>query len=300
MNFFKTLIRIKFTNPKIIHCFLPQSYIFGGLIGLLLKKNVIMSRRSLNLYQEKYKFIPVKKIEKFLHKHSKFIIGNSKAVYNDLIQEGVDRNKLKTIYNGVIKNDYKIFNANKIKKSISSDLGNKFIFSSIANLIPYKNQMLIIKAAEKLKSVTNEFRVLLVGSGEDYYKKRLKLEIVKRKLKKNFIFIDQTYDIEKFYYLTDVGISSSTQEGFSNTILEFLNFGKPVIATKVGGNVEVINKTNGILIENDNPNELFLAMKRMIENKKDLKSLQEGAKKEIKKYNFEKMVKEYEKIYDKI
>ena len=41
----------------------------------------------------------------------------------------------------------------------------------------------------------------------------------------------------------------------------------------------MINKTNGILIENDNPNELFLAMKRMIENKKDLKSLQEGAKK---------------------
>ena len=146
-----------------------------------------MSRRSLNLYQEKYKFIPVKKIEKFLHKHSKFIIGNSKAVYNDLIQEGVDRNKLKTIYNGVIKNDYKIFNANKIKKSISSDLGNKFIFI-IANLIPYKNQMLIIKAAEKLKSVTNEFRVLLVGSGEDYYKKRLKLEIVKENLKKFYFY----------------------------------------------------------------------------------------------------------------
>ena len=53
-----------------------------------------------------------------------------------------------------------------------------------------------------------------------------------------------------------LGFLPQHKRDLSNTILEFLNFGKPVIATKVGGNVEVINKANGILIENDNPNEL--------------------------------------------
>ena len=37
VNFIFTYARIKATNPKIIHCFLPQSYIFGGIIGFLLK-----------------------------------------------------------------------------------------------------------------------------------------------------------------------------------------------------------------------------------------------------------------------
>ena len=48
-----------------------------------------MSRRSLNTYQRKYKIIPLRKIEKFLHKYSNIILANSKAVYTELIEEGV-------------------------------------------------------------------------------------------------------------------------------------------------------------------------------------------------------------------
>tara|TARA_B100000035_G_scaffold258318_1_gene228617 strand:- start:12582 stop:13745 length:1164 start_codon:yes stop_codon:yes gene_type:complete len=300
INFFKTLIRIKLTKPDIIHCFLPQSYIFGGIIGLLLNhKNVIMSRRSLNAYQRKYKIIPLRKVEEFLHKYSKIILANSKAVYSELIEEGVKKEKLKLIYNGVILRKKKRFNMRNIKKELGLEIKEYFIFSSIANLIPYKNQIIIIKAAEQLLKITDKFIVIFVGSGTIEYTNFLKMEITKRKLNKNFILLKQCLDVDKYFYVSDVGISSSLEEGFSNTILEYLSFGKPVIATNVGGNVDIISQKNGILIESDNYHQMFEAMKRMIINKNDLKKFKDGAKSEIQKYCFEKMIENYKNVYEK-
>ncbi len=300
INFFKTLIRIKLTKPDIIHCFLPQSYIFGGIIGLLLNhKNVIMSRRSLNTYQRKYKIIPLRKIEEFLHKYSKIILANSKAVYSELIEEGVKKENLKLIYNGVILKKKKRVNIRNIKKELGLEIGKYFIFSSIANLIPYKNHIMIIKAAEKLSKITDKFIVIFVGSGSIEYTNFLKMEITKRKLNKNFLLLKQCIDVDKYFYVSDVGISSSLEEGFSNTVLEYLSFGKPVIATNVGGNADIISQKNGILIESDNHHQMFESMKRMIVNKKDLKKFKDGAKSEIQKYCFEKMIENYKNVYEK-
>lgn len=301
VNFIRTLIRIKITNPQIIHCFLPHAYLFGGFIGYLLKNNnVIMSRRSLNYYQENYKFIPVRQLEKFLHKKSRYILVNSKAVYKDITNEGVPKSKIKLIYNGVIENKRKLLPVNKIKKGMGLSLGKKFIFTCVANLIPYKNQLLILKAASLLRKVNNNFVVLLVGSGDLNYKNFLINEMNQRGLQKHIIFIEQTKNIENFFSITDVGISSSKEEGFSNSVLEFLHFKKPVIATSVGGTIDVINSNNGILIDSDNHDQLFAAMQKLIENKSELVRLGIGAKKDIKKYSFIKMIKEYEKVYDKI
>ena len=105
--------------------------------------------------------------------------------------------------------------------------------------------------------------------------------------------------MDKYFYISDVGISSSLEEGFSNTILEYLSFGKPVIATNVGGNVDIISKKNGILIESNNHQQMFEAMKTMIINKKDLKKFKNGAKSEVQKYCFEKMIENYKNVYEK-
>ena len=75
----------------------------GGFIGLLNKnKNIIMSRRSLNNYQKKWKLFPVRKIENFLHKRVKLIIANAVAVKKNLIEEGASK-KIKVIFNGFVR-----------------------------------------------------------------------------------------------------------------------------------------------------------------------------------------------------
>ena len=87
----------------------------GGLIGFLINhKNILMSRRSLNNYQKKFKFFPVKRIELFLHQKVKLIIANAEAVKRNIIEEGAPKNKVKVIYNGFINPK------NKKKESINN------------------------------------------------------------------------------------------------------------------------------------------------------------------------------------
>ena len=96
LNFIVNYYRVRKTKPDIIHCFLPFAYLMGGFIGLLTKnQNIIMSRRSLNNYQKKFKFFPVRKIENFLHKRIRLIIANASAVKRNLIDEGASDKKIK-------------------------------------------------------------------------------------------------------------------------------------------------------------------------------------------------------------
>ena len=113
----------------------------GGLIGLLNKnQNIIMSRRSLNHYQNKFKFIPLRKIELFLHNKIKLIIANANAVKKNLIEEGASKKKINVIFNGFVrpKPTRKETFTNLKKLGIKKKL---LCFLVLANLIPYKNHI---------------------------------------------------------------------------------------------------------------------------------------------------------------
>ncbi len=72
--------------PEIIHYYLPHAYLIGGFLSIFKNKTTFfMSRRSMNNYQKK--FFAVKLLEIFLHKRMDLIIGNSRKVIDQLINE---------------------------------------------------------------------------------------------------------------------------------------------------------------------------------------------------------------------
>ena len=75
----------------------------GGVIGILLKhQNIIMSRRSLNNYHNNFNFFPVKKIRKFSIKGLNLLLQTQTQLKN-IIEEDVNKEKVKVIYNGFVK-----------------------------------------------------------------------------------------------------------------------------------------------------------------------------------------------------
>ncbi len=302
LNFIVSYFRIKKTKPEIIHCFLPHAYLIGGFIGFFVNhRNIIMSRRSLNYYQHNFKLLPVKKLELFLHKKIKLIIANAKAVKKNLINEGAPEEKVKLIYNGFIKPKKEIgISPDNLKKKLGIKK-NTFVFLVLANLIPYKNHKLVIEAVDSLrKIVKKEFKVIFLGSGKDAYKKFLKNLIKEKKIKKYFIFKNKTKNIQTFLQITNVGISSSLEEGLSNSLIEFISEGITTIATNVGGNSEITNNRNGFLIENNNKKQLTKAMEVLLYDRKLLKNKSIESKKDSKKFNLGQMVKNHTILYKKI
>ena len=301
LNFIVNLYRVKKNKPDIIHCFVPFAYIIGSLIGLLVKhQNIIMSRRSLNNYQNKFKFIPIKKIESFLHKKTKVIVANSDAVKKNIIDEGVSANKTKIIYNGFIKPKEDLKESkNNFKKKLGIS-NNDFVFLVLANLIPYKNHKLIIRSVCSLSKIKKNFKVIFLGSGKEKYKNNLKNLIKKKKLERFFIFRDRTKYIKGFLNITDVGISSSLEEGLSNSLIEFISFGIPTISTNVGGNSEITNNENGFLIESNNQAQLTSAMKTLMFDQELLVYKSLKSKEDSKKFCLNEMIKKYSTLYQNI
>ena len=224
------ILLIKKERPSIINLYLPHSYLLAGWLSIFFRKiKFLMTRRSLNNYQRKLPF--VKFIEtQILHKYMKNILVNSRAIFEQMIEEeNVKKEKLKLIYNSVkIKKCYKKYKNKKIVQIIF-----------LANLIHYKNNKLVIESCRSIKE--KNFQVNFVGEGNPHYVNELKSLTLSYNLKDKIKFLGKIRDLDKIMNESDIGILASDEEGFSNAILEYMSYKLPVIATDVGGNSEAIN-----------------------------------------------------------
>ena len=276
------------SKPDIVHFYLPHSYLLGSFLPYFFpQKKYLMSRRSLNYYQKKIPFCRF--IEKKLHKKMDLIITNSKQNYYQLVnEEGVNPKKCYIISNGV-----EIANNIKKEKKIVQIL-------CIANFIRYKNHNMIINAFNKLPDRL-EWSLNLVGNDTDNIVNELKNKI-KFENKSKINFIKKNKNISKFLTNADIGILTSNEEGLSNSILEYMSYGLPVIATRVGGNVEqIFNNKNGFLVEKNDDIKLSQRLEELIKNKSMRKKFGRVSKRIAKeKFSLEKSFKKYKKIYNEI
>ena len=253
---YKLIILLKKETPSIVNLYLPHSYLIGGWLSFLFPNiKFLMTRRSLNYYQKKIPFVKI--IEtKILHKRMKYILVNSKAIYNQMLnEEGVKEKKLKLIYNSVKIDGYnKKFTKSKIVKIIL-----------LANLIPYKNHKLVIKACNIIKDL--DFQVSFVGEGSASYTKELEDLILMYNIRDKFNFCGRIKNVGKIINESDIGILSSDEEGFSNSILEYMARKLPVLATNVGGNSEIIeHNNNGYIVEKGDHENFAKYLKMLIVN----------------------------------
>lgn len=287
---FRIYTILRKSRPEIINLYLPHSYFLAGFLSYVLPKQIfIMSRRSLNNYQKK---IPlVRFIEKnFLHKKMTYILANSNAIKDELVKlEGVEEEKVKIIHNAV--------ELNKINKHQKKEIR----ILHIANLIPYKNHGLLIKACSEIRYI-KDFKVDLVGDGALSYKNNLEEAIKKNDLTNKILFHGKVRDYKNIVKYSDIGVLTSDEEGLSNAILEYMSLSLPVIATNVGGNSEIIDHNkNGFLVEKNDYKGLAKYLKMLIFDKELCKKLGKNGYNKVKQnFNLSRNMKKYADLYDSL
>nr|NIQ15881.1 glycosyltransferase [Candidatus Dadabacteria bacterium] len=108
-----------------------------------------------------------------------------------------------------------------------------------------------------------------------------------------------TENVHDLLDIMDIFVMSSVNEGLSITILEAMAHGKPVIATSVGGNPEiVVHNETGLLVSPFNVAEISRAIKLLLENRNRAELMGKKGRERVEKYfNIESMVDNIEKIY---
>ena len=198
------------------------------------------------------------------------VIAVSHAVKEEIIKQGVSANKIDVIHNGINPGFVSQDNNSDIK--IRNEFGLKpgqRIIGQVGRLCENKGQHVLIKAAE---IVAKEYDCVFLIVGEDLEKagehKNSLLELVRSfGLEQRVIFTGYRSDIRELMNIFDIFTLPSFVEGLPVVILEAMAIAKPVVATSVDGNPEiVIDGKTGTIVPPGNPEKLAEALMYHLKN----------------------------------
>jgi sugar transferase (PEP-CTERM/EpsH1 system associated) len=208
----------------------------------------------------------------------------------------IPKSKIVLIRNGVDSNRFRPHRNPQLRKELGI-ADNEFVIGTIGRLDPVKNHAGLIRAFAALAKRTGNLRLVIVGDGPE----RDNLNVLIGSLGINPLAILTGYrgDTERFYGLFDIFVLNSFAEGMSNTILEAMSSGLPVICTEVGANNEIVqDDIAGTLIPANEEKSLIEALETY-KNSEDLR-IQTGlnAKERIlKSFSLSRMVEQYNDLY---
>ena len=185
----------------------------------------------------------------------------------------------------------------QLKKHWALYEGN-FIFGSVGRLDPVKGTSYLINAMALVVKIYPKTQLLLVGEGSQ--KEKLQKQCEDLGLLEVVKFTGFQENPAPLIEIMDVVVLASLNEGMGRVILEAMVYGKPVIATKVGGIPEIVEDgKSGILVPAKNADALSVAMIKLIEHQELREEMSRRSKAIIgDQFDLTKMVKDIESVYE--
>jgi glycosyltransferase involved in cell wall biosynthesis len=176
--------------------------------------------------------------------------------------------------------------------------GNTVVVGSVGRLDAVKDHATLLRAAEIAVKQGIDLHVVLVGDGPQ----RLPLEQLLQTmptLTGRVIFAGRTFEVAQWLRAFDIFALPSVFEGTSNTLLEAMACGLPVVATRVGGNVELVEQNrSGILFEVADFQNLAAHLSRLAASSKLRQDFGAAARKHVEQhFPLERMINNYSDMY---
>jgi glycosyltransferase involved in cell wall biosynthesis len=254
----------KARRATVLHGYLPLTNFMGACAGRLAGvETVITSRRGLGNHQDAKPFW--KWFDRITNALSDVVTVNALAVAQDTInRDGIRPEKITCIYNGLDMKRFEEASSNRL--AVRQSLGLKegqVTLIIVANLIPYKGHSELLKAVAKIVPHFPDLCLLVVGQDHGI-EKALRTQAETLRVATSIQWLGLRYDIPDLLAAADIYVCASHEEGFSNSLLEAMAAGKAVIATKVGGNKEMLEEgALGLLVEPRDIDGLVAGLKRL-------------------------------------
>lgn len=275
-------------NVKVVHTHNMGPLIYGTLASRLAGVPVVINTRH---GRER------KRCSRFIWLLNNEVVTISFDAKNKLLESNrIDANKIKVIYNGIKIDEFEISEENNYRKRLSLT-DNDYVIGTVARLSLEKDQKTLIDAFEIICKQFENARLIIVGDG--LLRAELEEHCVNLKIKNKVFFMGFRDDVANILNIFDVFVLSSRTEGISLTLLEAMAAGKPIVATDVGGNPEVVaDGVTGVLVPTNDPIKMAKSIINILENKKLSKAMAGNGRKRVEEiFSQEKMVMEYEKLY---
>jgi len=195
------------------------------------------------------------------------IVVNSAAVQDHLVKRGVKETRLELIHNGV---DLAAFDAarsraDQVRRDLDLPADTRLV-TVVANLRhDVKNVPMFLRAADRVSRRVSDATFVIAGEGER--KVDLEAMAVEMGIERFVYFTGRCDDVPGLLAASSICVLPSKAEGFSNSVLEYMAAGKPVVVTNVGGAAEaVVDEETGYLVSSDDDESMA---ERLIELLRD-------------------------------
>lgn len=196
------------------------------------------------------------------------IVAVSKAVRQQLIAEGVSANKVVTIYGGVdLSHFHPGISGRKILEEFGIPAGARVV-TKVAHILPWKGYQTFLQAAAMVRREIPEVYFFCVGKEHRVLKPELCTLAKALHLDNHLIWTGFRTDIPQILAASDVSVSASwSGEGLNGALRESLAMARPVVATDIAGNREMIlPEETGILVPPKDPVALAKGILRFLQN----------------------------------
>lgn len=216
----------------------------------------------------------------------------SAALKKQLIELGLDKNKVKVIYNGVDINKF------RIKSSKSRVKNNKFIVGTVCRLCTEKGVDYLIKSFKKVLDQGFNVELHIVGVGPE--KENLKKLAENFEINDKIKFLGFQKDLPKILSTFDVfALTPTRRESFGIAVAEAQASGIPAVVTNISGLPEVVkNDVTGFVVPARDIDAITLAIVKLLKNPNlRIKMGKEGRKRVEKYFSLKRMIDDFKKVF---
>lgn len=285
-------------NVDVIHTFFEKSEVIGALVKQFAGVPVwITARRDLGFKRKKI----YTKFFKFAGNHCNKCVANCEAIKEQMVvNEKVPAGKIDVIYNGLDLTPFGSVADYSLRDELNVPEHTQLV-GMVANMYhEIKGHRYFLEAASQILKAREDVEFVLVGDGwlrESHETMARDLGIADK-----VHFLGTRNNIPSIISNFAVSVLCSTSEGFSNVILESMASAKPVVATRVGGNAEmVVDGVTGYIVPPADSSALASSVLAILNSPSLAKVMGQAAREEVvKRFSVQAMVSGYERLYSRL
>lgn len=287
-------------QPDILHTWLFAANTYGRLCaGVVPRAKIVVSERCVDSWKAPWQIW----MDRRLIKKTDCLVGNSRSVVEFYRGLGVPEEKLACIPNGVDAPEALPPIDREKRRAILAELDfppESFVVGYIGRLAKQKRVEDLIWAVETMRQIRPQLRLVIVGDGPE--RERLENFASDVGVTDCIRFLGHRNDASQWLELFDVFCLASSFEGMSNSLMEAMSVGKPVIASDIPANRElVVQSETGFLPKLADTVGIMQFLRRLIDEPGLTEKLGLAGRQRIQQFfSVTRMVDAYADIYRKL
>lgn len=279
----------------VVHCHQYTPWLYGWLAALGTRAKVVFTEHG-RFYPDRYRYKAML-INPLMALFTPSIVAISNATKEALVTyEFIPKRKIQVIYNGISPLERDELEAQKVRDCLGIP-ESAFVVGTVSRLDPVKNQSMMLRAFKEFSGKCPDTYLLMVGDGPD--KEKLIALATELGISERTVFTGFINNPMHYLSAMDVFLLSSHTEGTSMTLLEAMSLRIPSVATRVGGNPEIIeNDVTGILTQPGQSSSFAIAIEKLFQNVEIRERMGESSRQLFdKRFSASAMATKYRVVY---